>query len=211
MLQLKFFCLFIAFISHNCSMFKYIHIQFGLTMYFTINKDSFFYLRHMVFTLYRRQSVQSEFPFISLQTWHKFGSTSRNCDKGRKEEEEGGGVPRGVSSRPTHNHPWPQLHKWLPTPFSSPPPIHTLLLYPLLWSVQYSVFVSHISSTSKSNIFHLLIPVWVFETEDRMVYTRVTQVRLVKFFIRKTEKTKCKLIKFLFEFKTRGECQPLTP
>ena len=122
MLQLKFFCLFIAFISHNCSMFKYIHIQFGLTIYFTINKDSFFYLRHMVFTLYRRQSVRSEFPFISLQTWHKFGSTSRNCDKGRKEEEEGGGVPRGVSSRPTHNHPWPQLHKWLPTPFSSPPP-----------------------------------------------------------------------------------------
>lgn len=91
MLQLKFFCLFIAFISHNCSMFKYIHIQFGLTIYFTINKDSFFYLRHMVFTLYRRQSVRSEFPFISLQTWHKFGSTSRNCDKGRKEEEGGGG------------------------------------------------------------------------------------------------------------------------
>ena len=117
MLQLKFFCLFIAFISHNCSMFKYIHIQFGLTIYFTINKDSFFYLRHMVFTLYRRQSVQSEFPFISLQTWHKFGSTSRN-------KEGGGGVVPEVSSRPTHNQPWPQLYMWLPTPFSSPPPPH---------------------------------------------------------------------------------------
>ena len=154
MLQLKFFCLFIAFISHNCSMFKYIHIQFGLTIYFTINKDSFFYLRHMVFTLYRRQSVQSEFPFISLQTWHKFGSTSRN-------KEGGGGVVPEVSSRPTHNQPWPQLYMWLPTPFSSPPPIHTLLLYPLLWSVQYSTrclrlshifnkWVKHISLTYPS-------------------------------------------------------------
>ena len=210
MLQLKFFCLFIAFISHNCSMFKYIHIQFGLTIYFTINKDSFFYLRHMVFTLYRRQSVQSEFPFISLQTWHKFGSTSRNFDRGRK----GGGVVPEVSSRPTHNQPWPQLYMWLPTPFSSPPPPSTpsyCIPYCGQSSTVPGACVSHISSTSKSNIFHLLIPVWVFETEDRMAFTRVTQVRLVKFFIRKTEKTKCKLIKFLFEFKTRGECQPLTP
>lgn len=211
MLQLKFFCLFIAFISHNCSMFKYIHIQFGLTIYFTINKDSFFYLRHMVFTLYRRQSVRSEFPFISLQTWHKFGSTSRNCDKGRKEEEEGGGFQEVCLLDQPITTPDPNFISGYQPPSPPPPPIHTLLLYPLLWSVQYSVFVSHISSTSKSTIFHLLIPVWVFETEDRMAYTRVTQVRLVKFFIRKTEKTKCKLIKFLFEFKTRGECQPLTP
>ena len=65
------------------------------------------------------KSVQSEFPFISLQTWHKFGSTSRNFDRERK---GGGGVPRGASSRPTHNHPQPQLHIWLPTPFSPPHP-----------------------------------------------------------------------------------------
>ena len=138
MLQLKFFCLFIAFISHNCSMFKYIHIQFGLTMYFTINKDSFFYLRHMVFTLYRRQSVQSEFPFISLQTWHKFGSTSRNFDRGRK--GEGGGLFQGMSYRPTHNQPRPQLHMWLPTPFSPPPHPHPLIVSPTVVSpVQYQV------------------------------------------------------------------------
>lgn len=118
-----------------------------------------------------------------------------------------------MSSRPTHNQPRPQLHMWLPTPFSSsPPPIHTLLLYSLLWSVQHSTRCMHLShiSTSKSNIFHLLIPVWVFETEDRMAFARVTQVRLVKFFISKTEKIKCKLIKFLFEFKTRGDCKPLS-
>ena len=138
MLQLKFFCLFIAFITHNCSMFKYIHIQFGLTIYFTINKDSFFYLRHMVFTLYKRQSVQSEFPFISLQTWHKFGSTSRNFDRGRK--GEGGGLFQGMSYRPTHNQPRPQLHMWLPTPFSPPPNPHPLTVSPTVVSpVQYQV------------------------------------------------------------------------
>ena len=207
MLQLKFFCLFIAFISHNCSMFKYIHIQFGLTIYFTINKDSFFYLRHMVFTLYRRQSVQSEFPFISLQTWQKFGSTSRNFDRGRKGR---GGVVPEVSSRPTLT---PTLYV-VTNPLLLPPPPPSTPFYCIPYCGQSSTVpgacVSHISSTSESNIFHLLIPVWVFETEDRMAYTRVTQVRLVKFFIRKTEKTKCKLIKFLFEFKTRGECQPIT-
>ena len=96
----------------------------------------------------------------------------------------------------------------------SPPPPPSTPSYCIPYCGQSStvpgVFVSLISSTSKSNIFHLLIPVWVFETEDRMAFARITQVRLVKFFIRKTEKTKCKLIKFLFEFKTRGECQPIT-
>lgn len=162
----------------------------------------------MVFTLYRRQSVQSEFPFISLQTWHKFGSTSRNFDRGRK--GEGGGLFQGMSYRPTHNQPRPQLHMWLPTPFSPPPNPHPLTVSPTVVSPVPGACISHISSTSKSNIFHLLIPVWVFETEDRIAFARITQVRLVKFFIRKTEKTKCKLIKFLFEFKTRGECQPIT-
>ena len=154
MLQLKFFCLFIAFISHNCSMFKYIHIQFGLTIYFTINKDSFFYLRHMVFTLYRRQSVQSEFPFISLQTWHKFGSTSRN-------KEGGGGLfQRCLLDQPITN-PDPNFICGYQPPSPPPPPIHTLLLYPLLWSVQYSTrclrlshifnkWVKHISLTYPS-------------------------------------------------------------
>ena len=158
MLQLKFFCLFIAFISHNCSMFKYIHIQFGLTIYFTINKDSFFYLRHMVFTLYRRQSVRSEFPFISLQTWHKFGSTSRNFDRGRK----GGGelFQRCLLDQPITN-PDPNFICGYQPPSPPPPPIHTLLLYPLLWSVQYSTrclrlshifnkWVKHISLTYPS-------------------------------------------------------------
>ena len=130
-----------------------------------------------------------------------------------KEGRRGGGVPRGASSRPTHNHPRPQLHMWLPTPFSSPPPSTPSYCIPYCGqsSTVPGACVSHISSTSKSNIFHLLIPVWVFETEDRMAFARITQVRLVKFFIRKTEKTKYKLIKLLFEFKTRGECQPLTP
>lgn len=122
MLQLKFFCLFIAFISHNCSMFKYIHIQFGLTIYFTINKDSFFYLRHMVFTLYRRQSVRSEFPFISLQTWHKFGSTSRNCDKGRKEEEEGGGFQEVCLLDQPITTPDPNFISGYQPPSPPPPP-----------------------------------------------------------------------------------------
>ena len=118
-----------------------------------------------------------------------------------------------MSSRPTHNHPRSQLHMWLPTPFSSPPPPSTPF-YCIPYCGQSSTVpgacVSHISSTSKSNIFHLLIPLWVFETEDRMAFARVTQVRLVKFFISKTGKIKCKLIKFLFEFKTRGECKPLS-
>ena len=155
MLQLKFFCLFIAFISHNCSMFKYIHIQFGLTIYFTINKDSFFYLRHMVFTLYRRQSVQSEFPFISLQTWHKFGSTSRN-------KEGGGGLfQRCLLDQPITNPDPNFICGYQPPSPPPPPPIHTLLLYPLLWSVQYSTrclrlshifnkWVKHISLTYPS-------------------------------------------------------------
>ena len=158
MLQLKFFCLFIAFISHNCSMFKYIHIQFGLTIYFTINKDSFFYLRHMVFTLYRRQSVQSEFPFISLQTWQKFGSTSRNFDRGRK--GRGGLFQRCLLDQPITN-PDPNFICGYQPPTPPPPPIHTLLLYPLLWSVQYSTrclrlshifnkWVKHISLTYPS-------------------------------------------------------------
>ena len=96
----------------------------------------------------------------------------------------------------------------------SPPPPPSTPFYCIPYCGQSSTVpgacVSHISSTSKSNIFHLLIPVWVFETEDRMAFARVTQVRLVKFFISKTGKIKCKLIKFLFEFKTRGECKPLS-
>ena len=161
--------------------------------------------------MYRRQSVQSEFPFISLQTWHKFGSTSKNFDRGRK--GEGGGLFQGMSYRPTHNQPRPQLHMWLPTLLLPPPPYTPSYCIPYCGqsSTVPGACVSHISLTSKSNIFHLLIPVWVFKTEDRMAFARVTQVRLVKFFIRKTEKTKCKLIKFLFESKTRGECQPITP
>ena len=180
-------------------------------MYFTINKDSFFYLRHMVFTLYRRQSVQSEFPFISLQTWHKFGSTSRNFDRGRK--GEGGGCSRVCLIDQPITNPDPNFICGYQPP--SPPPPPSTPSYCIPYCGQSSTVpgacISHISSTSKSNIFHLLIPVWVFETEDRIAFARITQVRLVKFFIRKTEKTKCKLIKFLFEFKTRGECQPLTP
>ena len=137
MLQLKFFCLFIAFISHNCSMFKYIHIQFGLTIYFTINKDSFFYLRHMVFTLYRRQSVQSEFPFISLQTWHKFGSTSRNFDRGRK---EGGGLfQRCLLDQPITN-PDPNFICGYQPPSPPPPHPHPPTVSPTVVSpVQYQV------------------------------------------------------------------------
>lgn len=163
----------------------------------------------MVFTLYRRQSVQSEFPFISLQTWHKFGSTSRNFDRGRK----GGVVPEVCL--PDQPITTPDSNFICGYQLPSPPPPPSTPFYCIPYCGQSSTVpgacVSHISSTSKSIIFHLLIPVWVFETEDRMAFARITQVRLVKFFIRKTEKTKCKLIKFLFEFKTRGECQPLTP
>lgn len=179
-------------------------------MYFTIKKDSFF-------TQDTRFSHCIEDNLFS-QNFHSSAfrhDTSLGAHPGIViKEGRRRGVPRGVSSRPTHNHPRPQLHMWLPTPFSSPPPQSTpsyCIPYCGQSSTVPGACVSHISSTSKSNIFHLLIPVWVFETEDRMAFARITQVRLVKFFIRKTEKTKCKLIKFLFEFKTRGECQPLTP
>ena len=151
----------------------------------------------MVFTLYRRHDTSSgTHPGILI------------------EEGRGVGCSRGMSCRPTHNHP-PTPNSYVVTnPLLLPPPPPSTPSYCIPYCGQSSTVpgacVSHISSTSKSNIFHLLIPVWVFETEDRMAFARITQVCLVKFFIRKTEKTKCKLIKFLFEFKTRGECQPIT-
>ena len=122
-------------------MFKYIHIQFGLTMYFTIKKDSFF-------TQDTRFSHCIEDNLFS-QNFHSSAfrhDTSLGAHPGIViKEGRRRGVPRGVSSRPTHNHLRPQLHMWLPTPFSSPPPPnpHPPTVSPTVVSpAQYQVPVS---------------------------------------------------------------------